>query len=407
VSVAASPRRAAEATLREVVETIAPIERPPCSPGERRAAEWLRGRLDAAGVASVEVEVERGYGTFPPTMLAIAALALGGAGLALRGRRAAAAAAALASVAAFADEIENGPRLVRRALRRARPVANVVARVGPGDAGRTLVVLAHHDAPQTGAIFDQGLQRKAFELAPEFMDRFRTSVPLWWIGLACPLGTAATAATGRRAPARAGLATALVGVAAMADIWRSPTVPGANDNLSGVAGLVGLAELLRERPLPGLRVLLVSCGAEEAFQDGIRGFVRRHAGELPLGRTWVLNLETIGSPKLALLEGEGPLVMRDYRDPAFRELIAQRARSTGIPLERDLRSRSSTDSVIPSRAGYSTATLSSVTSWRSLANYHWPSDVPENVDYDTVGDGVSLAYAVAEALSSSTSDPAS
>jgi peptidase M28-like protein len=390
--------RGSEDTLREVVEALAPIERPPCSEGERRAAEWIVERLRAAGAGSVAIEEERGYGTFPPTMLAIGAVAALGAGLALRGRPGAGVVASLLAVAAFADEIENGPRVFRALVRRPRTVANVVARLGPDDAERTLVVLAHHDAPQTGAIFDQGLQRKAFELAPAFMDRFRTSVPLWWIGLACPAGTVASAVGGGRGPARAGLAAALVGLAAMADIWRSPTVPGANDNLSGVAGLTALAELFAERPVPRLRVILASCGAEESFQDGIRGFMDRHRAELPPGRTWVLNLETIGSPKLALIEGEGPLVMRDYTDPGFRELVARRAESAGIRLERDLRSRASTDSVIPSRAGYPTATLSSVTDWRSLANYHWPSDVPENLDYATMGDAVALAYEVAEAL---------
>jgi hypothetical protein len=332
--------------------------------------------------------------------LAVGAQAVAGAVLALGGRRAAGTAVAATAVAAFADEIENGPRVVRALLRRERPLTNVVARIGPPDAPRSLLVLAHHDAPQTGAIFDQGLQRKAFELAPEFMDRFRTSVPLWWFGLAGPLGTVATAITGRPGPARAGLAAALLGLAAMADIWRSPTVPGANDNASGVAGLVALAERLAAHPIPGLRVLLASCGAEEALQDGIRGFMRRHAPELPPGSTWVLNLETIGSPKLALLEGEGPLVMRDYTDPGFRDLVASRAEAAGIALERDLRSRASTDSVIPSRAGYPTATLSSVTAWRSLANYHWPSDVPENLDYETIDAAVELAYAVGEALAS-------
>jgi hypothetical protein len=391
---------AAQATLREVVEALTPIERPPCSEGERRAAEWLVERLRAAGVAGAEIEEERGYGPFPPNLMAVGAQAVAGAVLALGGRRAAGTAVAATAVAAFADEIENGPRVVRALLRRERPLTNVVARIGPPDAPRSLLVLAHHDAPQTGAIFDQGLQRKAFELAPEFMDRFRTSVPLWWFGLAGPLGTVATAITGRPGPARAGLAAALLGLAAMADIWRSPTVPGANDNASGVAGLVALAERLAAHPIPGLRVLLASCGAEEALQDGIRGFMRRHAPELPPGSTWVLNLETIGSPKLALLEGEGPLVMRDYTDPGFRDLVASRAEAAGIALERDLRSRASTDSVIPSRAGYPTATLSSVTAWRSLANYHWPSDVPENLDYETIDAAVELAYAVGEALAS-------
>ncbi|MEA2388126.1 MAG: hypothetical protein QOG41_899, partial [Thermoleophilaceae bacterium] len=384
--------RPADATLREVVEALAPIERPPCSEGERRAAEWLVSRFQAAGAEGVRIEEETGYGTFPPTMLAVGALAAAGAVLALRGRRAAAAAAAVTSLAAFADEIENGPRVFRRALRRKRTLANVVARIGPDDAERTLLVIAHHDAPQTGAIFDQGLQRRAFEVAPEFMDRFRTSIPLWWLGLVCPAGTLATAATGRPGPARAGLASALLGFASMADVARSPTVPGANDNLSGVAGLVALAEMLAERPPPGLRVLIASCGAEESLQDGIRAFMRRHRDELPTGRTWVVNLETIGSPKLAMIEGEGPLRMCDYTDPSFRDLVARRAEEAGLALERDLRSRSSTDSVIPSRAGHPTATISSVTDWRGLANYHWPSDTPENLDYGTVADAVTLTY---------------
>ena len=53
-------------------------------------------------------------------------------------------------------------------------------------------------------------------------------------------------------------------------------------------------------------------------------------------------------------------------------------------MERGFRARASTDSVIPSRAGYPTATLVSLTDWHSLANYHLPSDIPANLDYATV-----------------------
>ena len=70
--------------------------------------------------------------------------------------------------------------------------------------------------------------------------------------------------------------------------------------------LVALAEALRERPVEGLRVVLASCGAEEVLQGGIYGFARRHLKPLDRDRTWVLNLETVGSPELAMLEGEGP-----------------------------------------------------------------------------------------------------
>ena len=61
--------------------------------------------------------------------------------------------------------------------------------------------------------------------------------------------------------------------------------------------------------------MLLSAGAEETLQDGIRGFVARHRHELDPDRTWMLNFDAIGSPRLIMLEGEGPFWMQDYTDP--------------------------------------------------------------------------------------------
>src|SRR5436305_914526 len=108
---------------------------------------------------------------------------------------------------------------------------------------------------------------------------------------------AAAAAGGSRRPRRPaghGQAQAGLSVGLGIDGARSPVVPGANDNLSGVAAQVALAERLREAPVGGLRVLLASCGAEEVLQGGIYGFTERHLSRLPRERTWVLNLDTIG-----------------------------------------------------------------------------------------------------------------
>ena len=54
--------------------------------------------------------------------------------------------------------------------------------------------------------------------------------------------------------------------------------------------------------------------------------------------------------------------------------------------------------MIPSRAGYPIATLVSMTDWRSLANYHLPSDVPANLDFGTVADATRLVYELARSL---------
>ncbi len=389
---------AIEPLLREVVETLAPIDRTPCSPGEREAAEWLAARL--AGIDGVEValEDEPSWGTFPPTATALGVLGLAGAASALRGRRVAGALLAVATFAGIVDEAQNGPRVVRRLLRRRKRTVNVVARAGERQARDTLVVLAHHDAPQSGRLFDQTLQRRLHETAPQVLERFKTPLPQWWAGLAGPLCTLAGALAGRRGPARAGLALGLLGTAAVADIWRNATVQGANDNLSGVAALLVLAELLRERPLPGVRVLLVSCGAEETLQDGIRAFVTTHRAELEPGRTAFVNLDTVGSPHLVMLEAEGPVWMESYCGPWMRDLMEQQAERQGIVLHRGYRARASTDSVIPSRAGYPIATLVSMTDWRSPANYHLPSDIPANLDYASVAEATRLVYAVAQEL---------
>jgi Zn-dependent M28 family amino/carboxypeptidase len=202
----------------------------------------------------------------------------------------------------------------------------------------------------------------------------------------------------RRLGTRAGLALGLLGTASVADIWRSETVQGANDNLSGVASLVALSELLREQPIPGLRVLLVSCGAEETLQDGIRAFLSSHRHELDPATTRFVNLDTVGSPHLLLLEAEGPVRMEEYSGPWLRDLFEARARSLDIPLRRGYRARASTDSVIPSRAGYPTATLVSMTDWLAPANYHLPSDIPSNLDYATVARATHLVYDVARSL---------
>jgi hypothetical protein len=394
-----------DAVLREVVQALAPIDRTPCSTGEREAAEWLAARLRRVPGVQVALEDEDSWGTFPPTSTGLGLAGMVGAALVLRGRRAAGALVASAAFAGIVDEAQNGPRILRRLVRRRRRTVNLIARMaeqdaldGDGGPPNTLVVIAHHDAPQSGAIFDQTLQRRLFERAPQVLERFKTPLPQWWIGLGGGLATVVAALTRRRGFARAGLAIGAAGTAAVADIWRHDTVQGANDNLSGVAALVALAQLLAQEPVAGLRVLLVSCGAEETLQDGIRAFVARHRAELAPQRTAFVNLDTVGSPHLVMLEAEGPVWMESYTGPWLRDLLATHAERLEVPLHRGFRARASTDSVIPSRAGYPIATLVSMTDWRSPANYHLPSDVPENLDYATVADATRLVMEVARGL---------
>jgi hypothetical protein len=387
-----------EKTLREVVEALAPIERLAGSEGEREAAEWISERLNAAG-APARVEEESYREGFAGQLAGIAAgaAAAGVAALSRRGRAVGAIGGA-AAAGLIADDVSNGPRVFRRAVGKQGTTWNVVAQIGAADAPRTLVLLAHHDAARSGRIFHQGGQRLLASRAPGIVERADTSVPLWWPVLAGPLMVAAGALTGRRGLTAAGSVVSAGAAATLADIQRSEVVPGANDNLSAVAILVAVAEALAEKPLDGVRVVLASCGAEEVLQGGIHAFAARHLTEMDRQSTWVLNLDTVGSPELALLEGEGELVMEDFFDRGWRDLIARVAEREGIPMRRGMRARSSTDSVVPSRMRFPTACLISIDENKALSNYHWPTDTPENLSYPTVACAADLALALAREL---------
>jgi hypothetical protein len=387
-----------EPTLREVVETLAPLERRDGSPDETRAAEWLADRLRRAG-ADATVDDAPYHPGFAAELAPLGVIGLLAGVAALRGPgRVLPAVVAAASSAAVIDDASNGTRIWRRLVTRPRTTTNVVATLGDPAAERTVVLLAHHDAARTGRIFDPSMQRALARRFPELIARTDTSAPLWWPVAAGGMATAAGALSGRRGLTALGIGLCALVTGIGVDIARSPIVPGANDNLSGAAALVAVAERLAAEPVEGVRVVLASCGAEEVLQGGIYDLVARRLDPLPRDRTWVLNLETIGSPALILLEGEGTFVMEEYPGEDFRDLIADVATERGIDVYRGCRARSSTDSVIVARAGFPTATLSS---WepdtKLLANYHLPSDTPENLDYDTVAEALRLAEALARA----------
>jgi hypothetical protein len=386
--------------VREVIETLAARERGSASEGERWAAHWIADRLIAHGCDAV-VEEER---VRPDTWRNLIALNAAGAlaGLAAaRGARLVPALTASATLAALADDIQNGLHLARRVTVPERTTWNVTAACGDRDAERTLVILAHHDAAHTGLVFTQTPQRMVWERRPELIERADTAVPIWWPMLAAHALVAAGALTGGRVLARAGGLLCGVATATFVDIASRAVVPGANDNLTAVACLVALARRLREQPVEGVRVLLVSAGSEESFQEGIRAWGRRHFQELPRDTTSFLTIDMVGSPELALIEGEGPIWMEDY-DDELRRLVAECAAAEGVRLRRKLRARTSTDGVIPMRAGYRTALLGSVEPWKAPSNYHWPTDTPDRLDYETLDDAVRLTEALVRRLGANT-----
>jgi hypothetical protein len=365
--------------IERVVRELASYERPSASDGERRAAEWLGGELRAAGCREVRVEQEQAHGGYwwPLGLLNVAALAA-----ATLGRRPAALVGGLAAAAVY-DDVSGGRLWFRRRALPQRPTYNVVAEAGDPHAERTVVFMAHHDAAHSGLVFHPALPRIAMERMPELHAKADQSVPILYGVFLGPLLLALWGLTGRRLLRVLGTCFAAGATCTMADIGRSPVVPGANDNLGAVGVIVALAHSLAANSPAGVRVILLSTGSEESFMEGMQAYKRRHFPDLPRATTEFVCLECIGSPQLCVVEAEGMLRMRHYPEQS-REALARAGETAGVDLLRGLRTVAATDGLIALRAGYPTCTLGGVDETKFPSNYHWPTDTPDNLTWESL-----------------------
>jgi hypothetical protein len=379
--------------LRGWLEELEQIYRPSASEGERRAAEWIAERFAELG-AEARIEAESAHGTYWwPLGIGAALGALAGwAGL--RGRRLLGALLGFAGAAGIAADFPPGRRPLRRLLPK-RTTYNVVCELGPAEAERTVVLIAHHDSAHSGLIFHPRIPTIADRLG--LLENQETSPMLMAPVVGGPLLAGLGALGGRRLLAKLGALIGLGTVAAMVDVGVRKAVPGANDNGTGVIALLALAKRLVEEPTRETRVVLLSVGSEESFSEGIKAFGERHFDELPRESTFFLCLESLGSPHLLVLRGEGFLKMHEY-PPRALELIDTLAEEMGIWLYPNLRLHNGTDGLEPLAAGYETAALCACNDLKQPAFYHWPNDVSENVEFGTVADGIRLGEATIRRL---------
>ncbi len=291
------------------------------------------------------------------------------------------------------NELVSGRRIFRWILVPRRRTTNVLGEYGPESARDVLIITAHHDAARTGAVFYPPVGRAS----SRFWRRFGSTPPIMWPVVMAPL--LVTAGTVRRSARirRIGRAYALGTLAAMRDIARRPVVPGANDNLSGVGALVGIAVELSKSPPANLKVILLSTGAEESGLEGMWGFGRRVLAKLDKERTHLVCLDAIGSDNLVLARREGLLRTSSYSE-SLMERITHHAAQQGVELQRPVVLRSATDGYVALKTGISAALIGSVDDCGAPANYHWPTDTPDNLNYTSIRDVVRICVALAQDL---------
>lgn len=172
-----------------------------------------------------------------------------------------------------------------------------------------------------------------------------------------------------------------------------PWVPGANDNASGLAVLLHLAEELEG--LQHTTLWLVATGSKEAGLHGARSFLRHYP--FPRASTYFINLDTVGRGQLGIMVREGALLARTA-DPELVQLAGE-SESSDITVDADPRvyHASNTDAQAALARGFRALSIIALEDGRP-AFRHWPNDTLENIRPELLERAARLVIGIARRL---------
>jgi len=266
---------------------------------------------------------------------------------------------------------------------------NVVGVVAPrSDKKKTLIFSGHHDSPDMMPI-----------LSPPYKGYVHIIETIAVVGFALmiPAGLLRAVFTGVFSgfPPHVGwydliFLLCILGLG-VAIFYRSKVVTGrrnlgANDNLSAVAVLGGIADYLAAHPPQNTEVMLISFGSEESGCYGSHRFAADNPDLLPDAVN--INMETVGAGELAVIEKERNSGIA--YTPSTVNLIRRAGDRAGITIEPVTINFGATDSYPLVKAGGNSACLFGMDEYRLFSLWHAPSDKPENVSEDSLRKALSV-----------------
>lgn len=350
--------------------------------GERQAAAWLNERLEALGF-DVETQpfASPRYTLYlgPVIVIAVILFALGLS----KFMPALATLLAVAAAVPLVGELLGAPVNFNLLLPK-HPSQNVIAR--PAATGRRgapdVVIVAHYDVQWASWLFAPWFVRL---LQPFFIAAY-VGVVLAVIAAAARWLAPGAGWVGGAASAAAWILALAGGFLFVSWLTGGPS-PGANDNGSGVAVALALAERWTEAARGGgtagaaaLTPWFVFTGCEEV---GLRGMHRFLAdADLPKD-TIFLNIDNVGGGRLRYFLGEGMLAYQRY-DAGLIELAAEVSRYSGDQVKPLKNWLLPTDGLLPAKAGYRALSFLALCDDHRIPNYHWHTDTIDNVDRSVV-----------------------
>ena len=364
--------------VRYLAETIGP--RGSTTQKEKAAAQYASQVLEQAGFRPVTETFESGCSSYSPYAL-FSGIFLLGVFLFWIGGRWGAVAALLLSVFAIASvllELTFRANPFRWLLPKGKS-QNVWARIEPQDVSREqIVLLGHLDTNRTPLLFSSAGWVKfmgiiiplglgsALLLTVFFIIGSIAPKPLWlYISLPFAL-------------------VLLVLLSLMLQANLSPFSPGANDNATGAAAVLSVAEKLTKEPLKHTAVWTVLTGCEEVGCYGAEFFAQMHKKEL--GKPVWIPLEYLGGiaadPAYILSE---TFLLKSPSDPDLIKLADQIAdQQPELKIHSLHWGGAYTDGAIGAKHGFRILTIASLRRDGSFPEWHRLTDTVENVDVEVL-----------------------
>ncbi len=255
---------------------------------------------------------------------------------------------------------------------------NVTARFPCAKADRLIVVTANYDSPKAYPWTAPGAVRKLR------LRHLLLVAAMVIVLVSC--GAQGLSVIGDELPrfdlAARGIAVGvlLLGAAVLFNGARNAMfTPGANNNASGCAVLLELAERIKETPLASTEVLLVATGSKEMWLSGMRQLFR--GLEADKKSLFFLNVTGVGAGQLRYVSGEGMLHVYG----AGKTLMAAAQHEGPVHAARPIVWRGlPTDAAIPLARGYEAITVMATGPDDLPVAWNSDEDAPGKIDIDVL-----------------------
>lgn len=256
---------------------------------------------------------------------------------------------------------------------------NVIGKIGSDAAKAKVVISAHMDAARAGVIFHPIFSHGA--------GRFK-KLPLHkslLIAMIALLAVFVVKAFGGGTWVLSIVFNTIAVITLIASLlmlqWEmSPFSLGANDDLSAVAVMLGLAEKLKNIRYNDFQFIFVATGAEEAHCSGMKAYMKRHKHEHDKESSYFINLECLGGGKIKYVTREGFIIFQEHDHTLIQiaDIVARKYKIDFKPTYTVAHS----ESIVPLTLGFKSLGIIAMNEYNVPTNYHQKSDIEANIDYN-------------------------